>query len=571
MRPSRARRRFLALGLLALGAVLSACRSDPSANSATPAAVPTNLRVAMISDPKTFNPLLVTDNGSLEALQPMFEGLVRLDPVSLEVEPVLAEKWEHDASGREWTFHLRRDVRWHDGTPFTAKDVVFTFATVFDDKVPNSSKHVLTIDGEPVRAAAVDDHTVRFNMARPFAPFLLAAGGIDILPEHRLGPERAAGRFAQAWGINTPPAEIVGTGPFKLAQYTPAQFLRYERNPDYWRRDTDGSPLPHLTERTTLIVPDQNTAFLKFLGREIDIHPPRPEEIVQLESQLQSLGIELEEMGLDSSSLFVTFNRNPAHYVRNGKTDPRLRWFTDKRFVRALAHAIDKESIVLNCLSGYGQPATAKISPADKLFHHAGLKDYGYDLDKARTLLSEAGFQWRDGALHDAEGNRVEFSLTTNAGNQVREKMCSILKQDWTNLGIQVNYRPLDFTTLVEKLDQTFDWDVMMMGFTATTEPHLSANLLRSSGNLHLWHPNQKQPATAWEAEIDALIEEGAHTLELSQRQRVYRRIQEILHEEMPMLDLVHSTRFVAFDRRLQPFERTVWGQRRPEALRFVP
>lgn len=563
--------RGLAAVTMTLCLVLSACRRDAEVGSAPQTSAPDNLRVAMISDPKTFNPLLVTDAGSLEALEPMFESLLRLDPVSLELEPVLAERWERDASGREWTFHLRRDVRWHDGKPFTARDVVFTFATVFDDNVPNSAKHILTVDGVPVRAEAIDDHTVRFRLEQPFAPFLLAAGGLDILPEHRLGPERAAGKFAQSWGVNTPPNEIIGTGPYEFVEYAAAQYLRYQRNDDYWRRDGDGSALPRIGQRTMLIVPDQNTAFLKFLGREVDVHLPRPEEIVQIEGQTDRLGVTLHEMGLDSASVFVTFNRNPQHYVRDGKTDPRYRWFSDKRFVRALAQAVDKQSIVLNCLSGYGEPAVAKITPADKVFHHPGLKDYPYDLAAARALLTEAGFQWRDGLLHDAEGNRVEFSLTTNAGNQVREKMCSILKQDWTALGIQVNFRPLDFTTLVEKLDQTFDWDVMIMGFTATTEPHLSANLLRSNGNLHLWHPNQKQPATAWEAEIDKLVESGAHALDVAERQRIYRRIQEILHEELPMIELVHSTRFVAYDRRLQPFERTVWGQRRPEALRFVP
>ena len=180
------------------------------------------------------------------------------------------------------------------------------------------------------------------------------------------------------------------------------------------------------------------------------------------------------------------------------------------------------------------------------------------------------GKNHEDEAQTDRDGNRVAFSLTTNSGNKVRERICSILKEDWTKLGIQVNYRPVEFTTLVEKLNQTFDWDVVMIGFTASPEPHLRANLLLSSGNLHLWNPAQETPASPWEAEIDALVDRATRTLDEAERVAHYRRVQEILHEQLPMLQMVHERRFVAFDRRLDGFVRTVWGQQRPELVRFT-
>jgi len=523
---------------------------------------------AVISDPKTFNPILVTDRGSGEAVAPVFDMLVRRDPVTLEIEPMLATRWEHDESGKEWTFHLRPNVKWHDGTPFTAADVVFTFRAIFDARVPNSAKHVLTVDGEPLKVDAVDELTVRFVLPRRFAP-LLASLGVEILPSHLLASALEAGTLAHTWGIDTPPQEIVGTGPYRLAQYVPAQFLRYERNPNYWMRDDADQPLPYLPGRTVLIVSDQNAAYLKFLARQTHSHVPRPEEVHELESQADALGIKLDEIGIDSSSLFVTFNRNPKHFVKDGIEDPKLRWFTDPNFLRALAHAVDKESIVRNCLAGEGRPATAQISPANRVFHHPGLKDYAYDLDAARAALGGGGYVLKDGNLHDKDGNPVAFSLTTNAGNKVRERLCSILKEDWTKLGIQVNYRPVDFTTLVEKLDQTFDWDAILIGFTASPEPHNSANLLLSSGNLHLWNPSQEKPATAWEAEIDSLMDLATRTLVEEERARHYRRIQEILHEQLPMIQTVHDVVHVAYDRRLENFERTVWGQRHPERLQF--
>lgn len=560
--PSRSPRRRRLLPCLALALLAAAPASCRPAG-------PPGVASAVISDPKTFNPILVTDAGSGEAVAPLFDPLVRRDPVTLAMEPMLAERWEHDAAATTWTFHLRRNVRWHDGKPFTAQDVAFTFAAIFDERVANSLKHVLTVDGAPPRVEVVDDHTVRFVLPRPFAPFL-AALGFEILPAHILAPRLADGTFTQAWGIDTAPADVVGSGPWRLAQYVPAQFLRYERNPDYWMKDAAGAPLPYVGDRITLIVQDQNASYLKFLAGQTHHHLPRPEEVSELEQRAERRGIRVQEMGLDSSSLFLTFNRNPRRYSDESGSDPRLRWFTDPHFLRALAHAVDKPSIVRNCFAGRGEPAVAAISPSDTIFHHPGLEDYGYDLEAARASLRAGGYAIVDGALRDRDGNRVAFSLTTNSGNKVRERICSILKEDWTKLGIQVNYRPVEFTTLVEKLNQTFDWDVVMIGFTASPEPHLRANLLLSSGNLHLWNPAQATPASPWEAEIDALVDRATRTLDEGERVAHYRRVQEILHEQLPMIQMVHERRFVAFDRRLDGFVRTVWGQQRPELVRFT-
>ena len=566
-RPGRAQqdqRSPLSLGslgalVLLLGVAAGGCDSTP----------PTGLWSAVISDPKTFNPVLITDAGSSEAVAPIFDSLVRRDPVTLEIEPMLAERWEHDDTGTRWTFHLRRDVLWHDGKRFTAKDVAFTFAAIFDDRVANSAKHIMAIDGAPPQIEIVDDFTIRFVLPRPFAPFL-ASINVEILPSHLLAAHLADGTFNHAWGIDTAPAKIVGTGPYRLSQYVPAQFLRYERNPSYWMKDDAGGALPYLPGRTILIVQDQNASYLKFLAGQTHHHIPRPEEVAELEERADERGIEVREMGIDSSSLFITFNRNPSGHGSDEQPGPSLRWFTDPHFLRAIAHGIDKESIVRNCFAGRGQPAVASITPADSVFHHPGLEDYTYDLDAARESLRSGGYVLRDGELYDAEGNRVAFSLTTNAGNKVRERICSILKEDWTKLGIGVNYRPVEFTTLVEKLDRTFDWDVVLIGFTASPEPHNRANLLLSSGNLHLWHPSQKTPATSWEAEIDRRMDMATRTLDVDERAGHYRRIQEILHEHLPMIQIVHERRYSASDRRLENFVRTVWGQQRPELIRFT-
>jgi len=561
-------RRIIRVIPLLLAAV--GCQQSGAPPAATPAAQHgQRLITATISDPKTFNPLIAVDASSGGATDELFDGLVRLNARTLEPEPVLAERWEYNADGTVCTFHLRHDVRWHDGQPFTAADVVFTFDAIFDERVPNSSKHVLTVDGQRIKAEAVDDYTVRLILPRPFAPLLNSLP--QIYPQHILGASLKDGTFVQQWGVDTPPDKLVGTGPYRMTRYVPAQFIEYRRNPDYWRKDEAGKPLPALDGQTLLIVPNQDTLYLKFVAGQTDVHSARPEEISELRAKAEELKIIVQETGLETGSTFVAFNRNPHHFIKDDKKDPHLTWFTDKHFLEAIAHAIDKESMVRNCLNGFGKPGVAEVSPENKLYHNPNLTDYKYDLDEARRLLKEGGYVLDGDVLKDSAGNVVEFALTTNAGNQIREKMCSILKEDWTKLGMKVNYRPLDFQALVEKLYNTYEWDAVLIGFTGGgPEPHNSANILRSNGNLHFWNPNQKQPETPWEAEIDRLLEDGSRELDVKKRQSIYWRIQEILHQELPMIQTVRQQNFIGYKKIVQNFEPTVWGLYRPELIRIA-
>ncbi len=520
-------------------------------------------------DPRTFNPVLVTDASSGAITGELFRGLVKLNPRTTLPEPGLAERWGITGGGRTIVFHLRRGVKWPDGAPFTARDVAFTMRVIYDRRIPNSMRPILTIDGQEIAVEALDDYTVRMRMPRPFAPLLYSIG-FDIIPEHVLGPVYQAGRFNQAWSINTPPGRIVGLGPYRMTRYVPSQLIRFERNADFWMRDGKGGVLPRLAGLTDLIVQDQNAAYLKFLSGQTDVYRPRPEEVPDLRQKAQSLNITITGVGVDTGSLFFTFNRNPRHYVRNGRADPRLSWFTDPKFLRAMAHLVDKRGMINLCFYGLAQPAVADISPANKVFHAPGLKDYGYDPALAAKLLESAGYHLaRPGVRVDPRGNRLEFNLTTNTGVTARDQMCAIFKQDLTNLGIQVNYRPLEFTTLVEKLDTTFDWDCVLIGFTGAVEPNNEANFLRSSGGLHLWNPDQKTPATPWEAEIDRLLDQGAAEMNVKKRAPYYWRIQRILRAELPIIETVRQLRFDAYRNTLANYRPTVWGLYEPEYIRF--
>lgn len=529
------------------------------------------LYTATISDPKTFNPILVTDASSGGVLDNLFEGLVKYDALTTLPEPDLAEGWDLTDGGRTITFHLRRGVKWDDGQPFTAHDVVFTMRVVYDPHVPNSIRPSIMVDDKPIAMEAVDDYTVRMTLPRPFAPLLYAIG-FAIVPAHLLEPAFAAGRFNQLWGIDTPPAKLIGMGQFRMTRYVPSQLVQFQRNPDYWMKDAGGGPLPRLKGQMQLIVQDQNAQYLRFLSGQIDVYGPRPEEVASLKEKASAMGITIKQIGIDTGSLFFSFNRNPRHYIHNGITDPRLTWFTDLDFLRAMAHAVDKQAMINLCFQGLASPAVADISPANAIFHDPNLKDYPYDLALAARILDAAGYRLiKPGVRADPQGHPLVFSLTTNTGVKIRDQMCAIFQQDLAKLGIRANYRPLEFTTLVEKLDDTFDWDCVLIGFTGTIEPNNASNFLRSSGNLHIWNPAQPEPATPWEAKIDQLLDQGTTVMDPKQRAPYYWQIQQILHDQLPIIETVREQRYEAWKNTLENYRPTVWGLYKPELIQFRP
>jgi peptide/nickel transport system substrate-binding protein len=526
---------------------------------------------ASLGDPRTFNPILSTDASSNDAFGDLFDSIVRTNELTTLPEPGLAESWEIAPDQKSITFHLRHGVKWMDGAPFTAHDVAFTMQVMYDQRVPNSMRSILTIDGKPIEVETPDDYTVVMRLPRPFAPLLYSIG-FGIIPAHILEPVYKAGRFNQAWNINTPPRDLIGLGPFMMTRYVQSQLLQYVANPNFWMRDDNGGTLPRLHGETTLIVSDLNAAYLKFLAGQLDVYTPRPEEVVTLKERAKELNITVASNGVDTGELFFCFNRNPKHFVVNGHRDPKLDWFTDINFLRAIAHAIDKQGMIDLCFHGLAVPAYGTISPANKLFYDPHLTDYEYDLKKSAELLEAAGYHMVNGVRVDSHGNPIVFNLMTNTGVGVRDQMCAMFKQDLATLGIQVNYRPLEFTTLVEKLDSNFDWDCVLIGFGGGgVEPNNGANVLRSSGDLHLWNPGQKTPATPWEAEIDKLLEEGTAEMDVQKRVPYYWRIQEILHDQLPIMETVRQVRYTAYRNTLKNYRPTVWGVYRREYIEFTP
>lgn len=556
----------LAIAMLAV-VVLTACKVN---RPAVDHAREQTLYSLIPNDPRTFNPILVTDATSSRLLEDTFENFLTINYHTLLPEPRIAESWEISQDEKTVTFHLRHGIRWFDGQPVTARDVMFTLKVIYDPKIPTSIRSTLSVDGKPLAVTAPDDYTIVVSLPHPFAPLLYALG-IPILPEHILRPAYEAGKFSHTWGVDTPPSQIIGDGAFKITRYVPSQIVRFERNPDFWMNDEGGGRLPRLRGRTRLVVQDRNTAYLRFLSGQADNYSPRSQEVVDLRDQAKKLKIAVKEIGPDTGSLFFSFNRNPRHFVDKGVTSPKLAWFTDLNFLRAMAHAVDKQGIINLCFRGLATPAVSDIPPANKIYYDPNLKDYDYDLAEAARLLEAGGYHLiAPGVRVDSKGNRLEFNLAAPTGSPEADQTCVIYKQDLEKLGIKVNYRPLDFNLLVERLESTFDWDCMLMGFTSSIDPNDGSNFYRSSGNLHIWNPNQPKPATPWEAEIDQLLNDGASVMDPAKRAPYYWKIQEIMHEQLPVIQTVRITLYSAYKDSLENYEPTVWGELyNPEWIQF--
>jgi len=525
-----------------------------------------SLVLAASSDPKTFNDIVSTDANSATVTSLLFEGLTTADPFTLKVIPDLARSWDVSPDGLQWTFHLRQDVKWSDGTAFSADDVVFTFNDlIYNPDIPSSSKDVLTIDGKPLKVDKIDEHTVRFTLPVKFAPFLRSMAQ-TIMPKHCLDKAVQEKKFSFTWGIDTPPEKIIGTGPFMLSEYHPGERLVFKRNPCYWKRSSQGESLPYLDKVIYLIIQDPQAQLLKFMDGELDATAVAGQDYPLLKPMEGQKNFHIYEAGADYNSNFVTFNQNPGINPKTHRAfvDPvKLSWFTNVEFRRAVAHAIDKAKIIEILNNGFGQPQNSSMSPSSGFFYSPEVIVYDYDLAKARMILQQAGFKYGQGGrmLEDPSGHPVEFNLyTADAGTTGREQMAAIIRSDLERIGMKVNLVPVEFNTLVNKLMSSFDWDMVMIGLTGGVEPHFGQNVWLSSGGLHLWDPHEEKPATAWEKRIDEIYDQGAQELDENKRKILYDEWQRIVADQLPVIYTVLNTDMYAVRNKFGNLKPTVNG-----------
>ncbi len=518
------------------------------------------LVVSQITDPKTFNPVTAAETSSTDILGPIFEGLTSTDGVTTAVIPSLAKSWKFSEDGLVWTFYLRQGVKFSDGKEMTADDVVFSFDVIYDKNIQTSSRDVLTIDGQYLKYKKIDAYTVEFTLPSTFAP-LLRQIMIEIIPKHKLEAPWKAGKFNETWGINTPVRDIIGTGMYVMSTYKPNEYVVYTRNTNYWVKNSKGEVLPYITRYVRMLVPNLETQTLKFRAGETDILGIKNTDYASFKDLQKKENFTLYNLGATFSTEFVVFNMNSRNPNFAKDKEPwKLEWFTNQYFRKGVAHLVDKTTIINQVYAGLAEPQWSPVSAPNKEFLSTKVTQYAYSLDKAKEMFLAGGFKYVDGKLVDKTGRQVKFEVTTHSENSNRMKIANILVEDLKKAGIDAKATTYTFNTLVEKLMDTFEFDTIIIGLTGSVEPNNGRNVWHSSGGLHMWNPVQEKPATAWEAEIDKIFDDGVKVVDPAKRAAIYEKWQLIVSDQVPLIYFAAPQSIAAMRNTLANVKPTAYG-----------
>ena len=504
--------------------------------------------------PKTFNPFNSKDNTSSTMAGVMFDGLLTTNPVTGQPSPKLAKSYEISPDGKTYTIHLRRGIKWSDGKPITADDVVFTWRDIiFAGLGDTSTRDSLVIDDKLPTVRKIDDYTVEFTTPKPYAPFIRMLSA-SIAPKHYFlsAVKGGAETFDRFLGTTTPPKDIVVSGAFKLKEYVPAQRVVFERNPNYYEINKEKQKLPYLDRFIYLIVGDLNNEVLKFEAKELDVISLQGSKVARYKSLEAHSDFKLYNLGPATGTMYLSMNLNNRK-GKNGKfyvNPTKQKWFQDLNFRQAVDYAIDRKNMVFNIANGIGEPLFTPES-LNSIYLNKNIKPYSRNLEKSRELLKKSGYYKKKGKLYDKDGNRVEFDLYTNAGNTEREAIGVMVKQDLEDLGMKVNFKPIEFNSLVNKLVSTFDWDMVIMGLTGSPlEPNGGKNVWLSDGRLHMFNmrlPDEgKDKILPWEKELDECFTKGALATKFEDRKKYYDKYQEIVYLQKPFIYIYSPVIIVA-------------------------
>jgi len=500
--------------------------------------------------PRSFNRLMAVDQPS-DMFATLTQGtLVRLNRATFELEPWLAEKVESSDDGQTHTLHLRKGAIWSDGTPFTSADVLFTLQAIYDKKVESVVASNLMPGGRPIEAKAVDASTLVLTYAAPTGAGIGLLDMFPILPRHKLEAALKAGTFAKAWNTGTPPAEIVGMGPFVLREFKPGERLVYDRNPNYWRTAPDGQKLPYLDRLVLQIIPEQNAELLALQSGATDLTQSelRPDDYVTVRRAEADGNLTMIEGGVGPDADAFWFCLNPE--IK--KNDRRLAFLQKREFRQALSHAVDREEFAQTVFLGEAVPVWGPITPGNRPWFSPNIPRYPYDLVRARELLKSIGLEDRNGngVVETADGVEARFTVMTQRGIAYYERGVTVLREQAAKVGIALDMVPMEYPTMIERM-LACDYDaIYMRPYFSHLDPASNLDFWLSSGSTHFWNIGQKKPATEWETRIDTIMHEQAATLDADRRRELFVDAQRILAENLPVLYFVAPRLYYAHSRR---------------------
>ncbi|HEX8846034.1 MAG TPA: ABC transporter substrate-binding protein [Pyrinomonadaceae bacterium] len=543
--------RLILFAALALSLIAGGCRQQAPQKQELPSERTTGTRGGSITyrlttPAQSFNYLMAKEETGLVVAFFLIGGrLVDFDQDQQRHVPGLAESWKRADDGRTIEVTLRDGLKFSDGHALTADDVLFTMRALYDERTQSPLfRDAMLINDRPIETTVVDARHLKMTFPETVAAPEGYLFNVVVLPRHALEEDFNKGTLKDAWNIASDPQRIVTAGAFAVESATPGESVKLKRNPNYWKKDSAGNQLPYLDSILIEFIADANNAITRLQQNAIDIIDRIPPSDYAAMRTPQG-NVRVRDLGPGLSTDHLWFNLNEG--TQNGKpiVDPVKRaWFADVRFRRAVSHAIDRNTIFKSNLQGLATPLYGFVSPGNKTWAAADIPPTEYDLEKARALLTEAGFTTRGAAdapeLYDAKGNRVEFTLIVPAETKPRQQMAAVIQEDLAKLGIRMQIAPIDTQALTARWMQSYDYDAVLLGLSLTdTDPSSYANMLLSNSSSHQWYPKQPQPATPWEARIDELMAQQAHETDLERRKASFREIQMIMAEQLPVIPIV--------------------------------
>ncbi|HYL16697.1 MAG TPA: ABC transporter substrate-binding protein [Terriglobales bacterium] len=476
------------------------------------------LRFCLWSEPKTFNPLLVEDDSS-DTVRYLTGGvLVRLNRRTQQLEPELATAWKVSKDGRTITFALRQSVRFSDGTPFAAEDVAYTVQQMMDPNLHSPTGDSFRSGEGKVETKVLSADKIAITFPAPIA-------GLDRLFDQ-----------VAIMSAKSPKKEMAVLGPYYVAEYKAGSYLILQRNPNYWKHDSSGRQLPYIDSVRIDIQQNRDIELLRLLRGEIHfVNSLNAEYFDKVMAEKPALA---HDAGPSMDSEQIWFNQVASAPLPAYKKA----WFRSTNFRRAISESINRGDLARVAFHGHARPAVGPVSPGNQFWFNARLQPHPFDQQSAMKRLEQDGFRLQNGTLRDKDGNAVEFSVITNAGNKYRERMATMIQQDLAGIGIKLNVVTLDFPSLIERITRTFNYEACLLGaVNVGLDPNEQMNLWLSSAENHQWNPGQKSPETAWEAEIDRLMRSQASELNEKKRKQYFDRVQEIAWEQEPFIYLVNK------------------------------
>ena len=475
--------------------------------------------VSGIGDARVLIPFFADDVSSSSICGLVYNGLTKVDK-NLNIVGDLAERWEVSDDGRVIIFYLRKNVLWHDGVPFTAEDVQFTYETILD---PACGSPYISGFMDISEIKVIDTHTVRFEYKQPYAPALLKLG-MGVVPKHLFEGYEDIRRSPYA-------RSPIGTGPYVFKKWESGQHIILEANKDYFRHE------PGIKRYVYRIIPDQSVAFLELIAGGVD-------------------SVQLNPYQFRYRSETVQFKKKinkykylaPAYtYIGYNLKDPFLK---DVKVRQALSYAIDKKEIINAALLGMGESCTGHFWK-NSIYYDQSVDIYNYDPAKAKVLLSEAGWvDVDDDGVLEKDGLEFRMRIITNQGSQVREDVATIVQQQWAEIGVVVDIQIVAWAAFLDQFIGRHNFQAVILGWSLPIDPDCysiwHSDSIGESGLNSVSYSNKR---------VDELIEKGRREFDTEKRKDIYHEIHRIIARDAPYTFLFSAYATPAVNKRFHGIE----------------